>query len=268
MQYHVNGECEEYDFYLAATTNTVSCQNVADSCKGTNIYCGIPSNIPSGYTSSNFDGHINECTIKLSNNAMSDRQTISCFHDIDLCQVQALSDNDDFKESTFICELSPEHAVCKLQCDYEKSCGEDTTYYTCNAPKCRCIGEGCDELSDNKISFGTAPPSTSILGLPTTSPTTSLPTITTTIEPSGNPSSKLTGIPTTKFVTTSPTMPPSDIESPWPTSTDATITELSPTQFSMTVGGYTDAPSMNQRYTAAPTLPESGMFMKKLYRND
>ena len=160
--------------YLAASNkNIVNCRE-DDSCKYVEINCGIPDKFPSGYSISDFDGHVNECSIYLKNNAIPDSGSIKCFHDIDECKVYAQTDNDDFKESTFECELSPINSVCSIDCYNEKACGSDTSTFTCNAPNCACTGNGCSGLKKNNQN--TAPPSTSMLGTTTTSSPTSQPT--------------------------------------------------------------------------------------------
>ena len=120
---------------------------------------------------------------------------ISCYHSIDLCIINAQGESNDeedenhFKSSEFLCELSPINSQCTLNCADNNSC--DNSEFECFAPNCDCIGSHCGDLKTE--STDTAPPSTSILGTtlpPTLHPTsvTSMPTKSPSADPSTSPS--------------------------------------------------------------------------------
>eukprot|EP01083_Nonionella_stella_P166796 558815_1 len=163
-------DCYHSTFYLSAKVNTVDCTG-PDSCKSAHFYCGIPNTIPSGFSETNFDAHINSCVFTLTHNAMPDHGLVSCYHDIDFCLVQTQSDNDDFKESTFECETSPSDSQCILQCYNDKSCGSKTSHFTCNSPRCQCTdrgGNSCTDYIHQNMNYIT---DTSTTSPPTSSPT-------------------------------------------------------------------------------------------------
>ena len=143
---------------------------------------------------------------------MSDLGNIKCFYDIDLCRVEAQSDNDDFKLSTFNCELSPANAQCSIDCYTAKACGSDTSHFNCNAPNCACTGSGCSSLSTNNQD--TAPPSTSSLGTTTTTPSEN-PSNSPSTNPSKSPSEIPSESPSSPSFqpSASPTMNPSTFPS-------------------------------------------------------
>ena len=167
-----------------------------------NFYCGLPVDNngnyigPTAYSIHNFSGHINECTFSLQGRSMNDGN-IKCFHDIDLCRINADDATGDYDhwhmtDTNFTCELSPTGSQCILNCGLDDSCQWST--FTCNAPDCQCIGGYCDGLTSQTID--TAPPSTSILGYPSNPPS---------IAPSVSPT---TSQPTSSPITSAPSLTP------------------------------------------------------------
>eukprot|EP01084_Bolivina_argentea_P235026 395610_1 len=181
-----DNECYQSTFYLAATINKVNC-NGPDSCKLASFYCGIPNHIPTGFSEQHFDAHIKQCKFTLNNNAMADNGFISCFHNIDYCSVETKSNNDDFKESQFKCQLSPKDAKCILKCYNKKSCGSQTSDFICNASKCSCISNNDDD-DDNTCNGYLQNIQTLNTQYITTSVPTTFPTSTPFISPSKYPS--------------------------------------------------------------------------------
>eukprot|EP01083_Nonionella_stella_P203728 743164_1 len=233
---HCGGtDCASSTMYLSANLkNEVVCDG-SDSCKSSTFYCGIPDSPPTGYTSSDFNGHIDECRFYLTNNAISDNGAIKCVDNIDLCTLNVQSDNDDFKVSTFECELTPMNAQCLMDCYNDKACGSGTSEFICTASQCQCSGKGCDGLKTFTRNTPSPLPTTTDTESPTAFPTTNQPTRTPTTSYTTTDTESPTAFPTTNQPTRTPT-----------TSYTTTVLQTSnPTTSTPTTANPTKTPSLS-----------------------
>eukprot|EP01083_Nonionella_stella_P093887 263352_1 len=238
--------CASSTMYLAARLkNEVVC-NGGDSCKSSTLYCGIPDDIPNGYSLSQFDGPIDECLFSLSGNAIPDNGKIKCYHQINRCTVEAQTDNDDFKVSTFECDLTSQNSECSMVCFSDKACGSDTSDFICTASHCLCTGDGCDGLQQF---VSNTPPPSDISTMPSTVPSF-VPTYTPSAMESNNPSVMPSMLPSAMPSTLQPiTVTPTTLQPVTITPTASMPITISPTTITQT----TVMPTRVSPITLSPT---------------